>query len=119
MSDIDNLRWVTITQAVGEIQKTERTIRRWVTIGKIPSRREGRKLFVGLPAIEKVEQAEPEPLQDTETLKARLDAQQALIEQLTGERDYLRQILAASVTQQKLIQSSPRRTFWQRIFGSD
>jgi len=46
-------------------------------------------------------------------LRAELDKCQALAEQLTGERDYLRQALAAALTlQQKALPERTGRTWW-------
>lgn len=130
MPDENELRWVTVSGAVGALGKSERTIRRYIAIKSLPSKLENGKLRVGLPGLEQVTPedkpaqpddtpAQPDPARDVPALQAKLDAQQDIIEQLTGERDYLRQILAGAILEQKLIKSAPRRTFWQRLFGSD
>lgn len=118
-------RWGTVAEAVGHYKKTERTIRRWVEVGRLESKDQGGQLFVklagepeaGAPSAGQGE-ASPAAVQIAE-LRAQVSAQKALIEQLTSERDFLRQALASAMSsQQKLIEAGGqgaaggRRWWW-------
>jgi len=111
MTDVD--RWVTISEATSLLGKSDRTIRRYVSDGSMPSRKKGGRVYVnvlGFPIVE------PEP--DTESefdikeLKAEVDRLRALLKEVSGERDYLRQLVAVTFTEQKRLEPG-RRPWWQ------
>ena len=122
-------KWLTVQQAVAHYSKSERSIRRWCREGRFQTRHEKGRLLILVPDFEPgAEQAQAE----INALLARIDqleldneAKKALIEQLSGERDYLRQAHMASLAQIQLLvegQSeakgeAKKRKWWQ--FGGD
>lgn len=115
-------KWVTISEAVGLLSLSERTIRRYVADGSLSSRRERGRLWVNLadilPALPEMPGTPDTPGitgkadQDCQAEVRRLSD---LLEEVRGERDYLRQLHAMS--QAKLIEataseSKPRRWRW-------
>lgn len=117
--------WVNVSEAVRLTGKSERTVRRWMTGGKVPTRDTLAGLEVGLTGelVKEGTQATATPdTPDMTTKVTELETSvrhlQALLEQVTGERDYLRQALATSLTTQKLLpgadHSHPWWQFWRR-----
>jgi hypothetical protein len=104
--------WVTISEAVGLTGKSERTIRRYIADGSLSNRRERGRLLVNLTDILASESATPES--PGITGKAEQDCQAEvrrlsdLLEEVRGERDYLRQLHAMS--QAKLIEATASET---------
>lgn len=113
--------WVSITEAVRLTGKSERTVRRWVAGGRLSIRHDAGLLVVGLPgdllAHDRQAEATPDAADmaaEIAALQAQLQACQALAAEVTGERDYLRQALAAALTlQQKQLTEHTGRTWWQ------
>lgn len=120
-TDSDNDRWVTIQQAAQHFGRSERTIRRWLASGQMTGRQAGGRTYVRLnvtpdSAGQMSESGRPD---DSQVVIAELRAK---LEEVTSERDYLRQMLAASLaSNQKLIEAQvsqpdpqrPRRPWWQ------
>ena len=112
----DNERWIKITDAVGTYGKSERTIRRWVRQGKLESKTERGKLYViapdFMPDLRQAKKGMPdiqELLAKIQKLEMDVEAKQALIDQITSERDFLRQAHAASLSQiQNLIEAQTK-----------
>jgi hypothetical protein len=118
--------WTTITEAVAESGKSERTIRRWIADGRLANRREGGRVLVNLadidPDIEQATPATPDTSGALSDCQAKVAQLEAVLAQVEGERDRLAQALERSqaismglVNQQKLIEASPpaRRPWWQ------
>ena len=113
--------WVSVSEAVRLTGKSERTVRRWMAGGKVPTRDNAAGLQVGLTGEMVVRGRQEEATPDMPDMAARVveleaDARrlQALLEQVTGERDYLRQALAAALTlQQKALPKPSGNPWWQ------
>lgn len=104
-------KWVTISEAVGLLSLSERTIRRYVADGNLSSRRERGRLWVNLadilPAPATPTPDTPDSPAKVAKLQAEIDRLQALLQAATEDRDYLRQALATALTtQQKLIEAT-------------
>ena len=124
----DNEQWVTVSEAVGIYGKSERTVRRWVREGKLQSKTERNKLYVlapdFAPDLRQAKKGAPD-IQELqvkiEKLEMDVEAKAAIIEQLTGERDFLRQAHAASLSQiQILIEAETEKKSgkkWWRFWG--
>lgn len=113
-------QWVTISEAVGLLSLSERTIRRYIADGSLPNRRERGRLLVNLADIlerEPVTSGPPESPGITgkadQDCLAEVRRLSDLLEEVRGERDYLRQLHAMS--QAKLIEATnptPARPRW-------
>lgn len=114
-------KWVTISEAVGLLSLSERTIRRYVAIGSLSSWRERGRLWVNLADILPAAEAPPPGTSGTSSSPAQvaqLQAEnarlQALLQAATEDRDYLRQALATALTtQQKLVESGAPARRWR------
>lgn len=121
--------WVSVSEAVGKLGKSERTIRRWITRGRLPSRDgvDGLEVDIAgkLPLDDRPESGESQAPPDLAGQVAELQAEvrhlQAMLEAVTGERDYLRQAHAAALGTQRLLvenasaaRSRPWWRFWER-----
>ena len=113
--------WVSVSEAVRLTGRSERTVRRWMTGGRLAVRDDAGTLVVGVPPelVPDDRQAQATPGTPDMTAKvAELEASvrhlQAMLEQVTGERDYLRSALAASLTttQKLLPERSGQRPWW-------
>jgi len=128
----DTHAWHTIPGAARLMGKSERTIRRKIAAGRLTTKHEGDALLVDLTGIPLLSPDELAAAPDTADILAerdrlaaerdRLTAEVAHLSQrvddLTGERDYLRQALATSLAlQQRAIEAPPARRWrwpWQR-----
>ena len=111
MTDVE--KWVTITEATKLLGKSDRTIRRWESKGELPSQRRAGRVYVnvaGFPIVEPESEPEPEP--DLQALQVEVERLRAVLEEIKNERDYLRQLLAVSITEQKQLEPG-RRPWWQ------
>lgn len=119
--------WVSVSEAVRLTGKSERTVRRWMTGGRLAVRDDAGTLVVGVPPelVPDDRQATATPdMPDMATKVAELEADvrrlQALLEQVTGERDYLRSALAASLsTTAKLLPERSGQRPWWRFWRRD
>ena len=101
-------RWETVSRAAEILNKSERTIRRWIAADKIPHKKSPSGIVIDISELVTTdfeqEPAEPDmPPVDNELLirLARLEAENELLRE---DRDYLRQALAAAMeTTQNLI----------------
>lgn len=134
-TDIDNDRptWTPIDKAAELSGKSDRTLRRWVASGKLRHRREAGRLYVDLssPALTGGDSGQDsdiaseltEARQQIATLTAELASVKAVLSEVIGERDYLRQALAMSLTlEQKRLEAAtpparPWRWPWQKTEG--
>jgi hypothetical protein len=121
---MEELTWLTVVEAAHATGKSERTIRRWMAGGKVT--RSG--ALVGLPATSAIpdmtatgEVAEVPDTPDMAQLRAELDKVTALLTEVTGERDYLRQAHAAALTRipqlPEKAESLTPRPWWRRVLG--
>ena len=107
--------WVTIKEAIQITGKSDRTFRRWVTKGKIPNRKENRKILVdlaaiGYPYIEPDIDSSQDVLDSSQDVidpqKLIIDSLKAQLEQASSERDFLRQALAAALSKIPVIEAN-------------
>jgi len=124
----DTHPWHTLSEAARLTGKSERTIRRKVAGGRLTTKREGDVLWVDLTGIPLLSPDKLAATPDTSDILAerdrlaaerdRLAAEVAHLSQrvddLTGERDYLRSALATSLSlQQRAIEApAPGRWRW-------
>lgn len=116
----DGYLWVSVSEAARLTGKSERTVRRWMAGGRLQKKDNVGELVVGVPPDlvtydrQGRTTSDNAPLQ-TETLRlqAEVDKLSEIVRQLTGERDYLRQALAAALTaQQKALPEHTARPWW-------
>lgn len=131
---------VTLAEAARRFGKSVRTVRRWVAEGRLPVVNTPTGRMVDLsgffrPGEEaepdrhgaRTEQADAPDAAELERQVARLqgevDKLNALVQQLTGERDYLRQALAAALGLQRMLlaeraheEGAPARRRWWRFW---
>ena len=112
-------RWVTVAVAAKALGKSERTIRRWVADGKIPSDRTTPVLRVDIAGLTPAHATTtPDAASEVAALQAEIERLRAVLAEVREDRDYLRQALAASLsTDRQLTDGRPRRRFrwpWQR-----
>lgn len=108
--------WQTIPEAARTLGKSTRTIYRWARQGRIPVDRTVTPTVVnvgnvgsGTPMAARVAEGE------LEGLRAEIARLQERVQELVQERDYLRALAGTLATgQQKMIEATPRRRWWQR-----
>lgn len=115
--------WTPIDKAAALSGKSGRTLRRWVASGKLAHKREAGRLYVdlsspvlasdvALPTTD-IDNELTEVRQQIATLTTELASVKAVLNEVIGERDYLRQMLAMSLSsQQKLIEAPARPRWW-------
>ena len=103
--------WRTITQAAAELERSERTIRRWLESGRIEADRSKTPLRVNIAdKLQTVAETTPDldRLQtDVDRLTADNATLEAVLSEVRGERDHLRQALD---TNQTLLDQQQRLT---------
>ena len=115
--------WVTIKKATELLGKSDKTIRRWVDQDKLPIDRSQRPYRVDIstyyqdtgtprPDMSSVSSTVDTLTAEVDRLTTQVDQLQRWNEELLGERDYLRQMLAGAIaTNAKRIEAPrPRRT---------
>ena len=117
----DRQNWITVTEVARLLGKSERTVRRWMTGGRLTWKDtpEGKLVDfashstgggVTAPGIAVLEK-------ENTRLQAEVDKLAELVRQLTDERDYLRRAHEASLSlvaqQQKLLPAPGNRPWWQ------
>lgn len=121
-------QWVTIGQAAAILEKSERTIRRWVASGRLSVDKAAipHKVDIAAELSASDEAAPPDTDQSPRTdndapdadingvrLQAEIDRLQALLDDTRADRDYLRQALAAALSDRKQVEAGqPRRWRW-------
>ena len=127
MSDVDNgERWVGVAEAAALLGKSDRTIRRMVSDGRLTSRKDGARLLVEvsdvLPASAGLVSDVSSPDVIIASLRAELDTLRGYVEHLSDENDKLwRQVEAqqsviealTQVREQKAIEGPAVRPWWQ------
>ena len=125
MTDNDG-RWLVVAEAAAILGISPRSVRRWVAEGALQADRTKRPYLVFVTG-QRLAEAGPRPatpdMTDTvatelEALRAENDRKNERIRELTGERDYLRNALAAALMPtQRLLEARPGRRWrwpWQR-----
>ena len=98
--------WLSVSQAAIRLGKSERTIRRYIDIGRLPIDRTRTPFCVDIGGEVLPQAGGP----DTTGEVARL---QELLDEVRGERDYLRQALATALSTRKLIAAPGARRWWE------
>lgn len=102
-------RWVTIPEAVAHFDRNERTIRRWIKRGTIRHKNEGGRALVLVYALsDKGPDRQPDIGPDTdrpgpdaaelEAIRGENRELRARLEEVSRQRDYLEQALAAAMS---------------------
>lgn len=110
--------WTPIDKAAALSGKSDRTLRRWVASGKLAHKRESGRLYVDLssPVLASDETLPITDIatarQQIATLTAELATVKAVLSEVIGERDYLRQVHAMSLASQQKLIEAPRRWRW-------
>lgn len=124
MADNPPGHWLTISEAAHYFRISERTLRRRIAAGQLPTQKEGGRVLVMVydsPA-DKGGQADTAPAVSAKLaeLEAEVRRLSDLLSQVEGERDYLRQALAAAMSKIPAIEagaeSKPdpeRRPWWK------
>jgi len=130
--DTNNEQWVTIAAAAEALSRSERTIRRWASDGRLPADRSGPVILVDVAgqvsdtmaaAPDMAGQVADAVTPEIEALRAKVVTLQAEVRRLgdvlaevRSERDYLRQAHAASMQNVALLteraEDQPRRFRW-------
>jgi hypothetical protein len=122
MTDDHQPQWVTIAQAAKALGKSERTIRRLMATDKLTVDRTPAGVRLDIAGLSPDTTADNGPASpDLAAILAENDRLKAVLEQVTQERDYLRQALAReqsvimSLTAQPKQLEAPgkRRSWWQ------
>ena len=126
--------WVTKLEAAWRLGKSERTITRWVSNGKLPKREMATGVLVGLP--EDMTDISPKDTDNLELMRLRVEAAQlrAELEQLTVVTDTLilqveelrrdkerwrQQAESALMNQRLMLEVQKRRRWWPWDRGRD
>jgi len=128
MSESD---WIPIAKAVIVTELTDRTLRRWIVKGKLPSRKKSGKVYVNLSGLGyDLSDIDKEPVQTIDDavtiarLQGELDGLLKLVNSQGAEIDNLRQtlqneqstLMAMTANHQKLIEatsSQPKSRTWK------
>lgn len=116
VSDIGSGRWVSVSEAAGVLSVSERTVRRRVASGELPSRRDGRRLLVNVSGVVS---SEVDTMTEVVRLQAEVDKLTAIVNQLTGERDYLRGLVAEVMLLRQPVIEAPKERAWWQFWKSD
>ena len=113
--------WVTIKEATELLGKSDKTMRRWVAQGKLPIDRSLRPFMVDIsahyqdtgtagPDMSSTSKSVDMLAAEVDRLTTQVDQLQRWNEELLGERDYLRQMLAGAIaTNAKRIEAPKSR----------
>jgi len=92
--EVTGSEWVTVTEAVKLLGKSERTIRRWMAKGRLPSRSEGRSVLVDVTGERQAQRHDTPVIEpDTDRLEELSESIKKLysrVQRLTKERDRLK-----------------------------
>ncbi len=92
-------KWITISEAVSYFRVSERTIRRRIATGLLPTKHEGGRVLIYLYDTEPDKSNAPaSDVAELVRLQAEVRRLSDLLSQAEGERDYLRQALAAALS---------------------
>lgn len=115
-------RWITISEAVSHFRVSERTIRRRIAAGQLPTKHEGGRVLIYLYDTPPDKgQAAAADLAELACLQAEVRRLSDLLSRADEERDYLRQALAAALSKIPAIEartgddpeSKPGRPWWK------
>lgn len=115
MTDLpDNEHWLPVAEAGRLLDKSPRTLRRWVTAGKLESQERDGRLWVEVSEYIPRDTTIDDLKSRVDILRSEVDKLTALNEQVTGERDYLRGALAQALRMQQVAIQEPggRRSWW-------
>ena len=92
--DTQQQRWVSVAEAARALGKAERTVRRWVSAGKIASDRTGPGLRVDIGGLLPAHAGTvPAVLTELDLAHAELERLREALDDTRAERDYLREAL--------------------------
>jgi hypothetical protein len=104
--------WLTVSQAAIRLGRSERTVRRWVDLGRLPIDKTKTPFVVNIEGEVHTETDTP----DTGEPSGEVARLQELLHEIRADRDYLRQALATALSTQAMIEAPKERlTFWQRL----
>jgi excisionase family DNA binding protein len=107
--------WVTVKEAAALLSKSDRTIRRMASDGRLTKRREGARLLVKVPDTLGQESDTVISVSEVESLRAEVDRLRTKVDMLTDERDYLRSALATALQLRQAALEAPRRSWLDRL----
>jgi len=113
---VSDSEWVSISEAAGVLSVSERTVRRRIDRGELESKRDGRRLLVNVAGVVS---SEVDTVTEITRLRAEVDKLAALVDNLTGERDYLRSALASALQLQTRAIEAPKDRQWWQFWRSD
>lgn len=99
-------RWITVTEAIGIFGVSERTIRRRIATGLLPTKHEGNRVLIYLYDTAPDEGQAGAGNVSGGNLEAEVRRLTGILSQVEGERDYLRQALAAAMSKIPAIEAS-------------
>lgn len=105
--------WQPIGEAGRLVGKSARTLRRWVSAGKLQSQDRDGRLWVEVSKYVPVDTTFDGLQSQVDILRAEVDKLTALNEQVTGERDYLRGALAQALRLQQVAIDAPGTRRWR------
>ncbi len=120
----DSQQWVTVPEAGRLLNKSERTIHRWVSSGRLPSRKESGRLLVDVsdvlpvtgvsdPSSMAVLRSKVTDLQgQVDILQSEVDNLRDLVDRQDREIEFLRQAHAAALRLQQVAIEQPKRSWW-------
>lgn len=91
-------RWITVTEAIGIFGVSERTIRRRIATGLLPTKHEGNRVLIYLYDKSPEESQAAPGSMSGDNLEAEVRRLTGLLSQVESERDFLRQALAAAMS---------------------
>lgn len=98
--------WVTVDEAQRILGVSQRTVYRWISNGQLTSEKRGKSTFVLIDESQDTADSSSQLADKVAALEAELKTKNHYIEHLESEVDYLRQGLAATLSQnQKLIEA--------------
>ncbi len=104
MPDSTPSQWPTVSEAVGILNLSERTIRRYIANGKLPTCKVKGKLRVKISGTKPAMPDTPDNLQaEIKHLEAEIKRLKSLLEEVKEDRNHLRQINAALLSNQQLL----------------
>jgi len=119
--------WTSVAEAARLLRKSERTIRCWVSANKLPCKDNAGQRLAGLaPELVEVSASAGQKTDMSDMARLREEAARlrteneklsTIVGQLSEERDYLRQALAAALSNQRLLveRIPERQPWWERL----
>lgn len=107
MTNNDIARWVTIREAAALLGKSERTIRRWVSSGRLGINRDVSPHRVDISGYAPAEPDKP----DVDTLVAENERLKRRVKELEADKIFLQNALAMALANQQKLIEAPRKKF--------